>query len=821
VQTPDPDSTDTLEQFQDALAELLRERGSLRDISRQTQVSKTTIAQIRDRAQFPQRATVHLLVEAYDPDRKEAWLAAWHRHRPGRPTTEPDPQPPLDQLPLNLTVFCGRATSAAKLRSALLTSPDPAAPAVVVIDGMAGVGKTALAVQVAHDLADRFPGGCHFVDLRGFSRSTPPRTPYEVLGLLLRKLDSAATVPVEHARRVERYREFLAESPTLIILDNVQSAPQIEGLLVGPGPSRTVITSRRQLPSLHEASPLSLSVLDEPESLDLLRAIIPPDRRHDQEPDLRRIARFCQGLPLALRIVGAKLVRRRAWSVGHLADRLDSQRIGLAEIDDGERNLVSAFELSYADLPASGRRFFRLLGAAPGIDIDPERAAALTGGTVPEADHLLEDLLDANLVIQLTAGRYRLHDLLSVYAAGKAGEHQDEASAALNTLFAWTIRTASSRATDLQDSETLASRVEAAREWFSVERDNLVATVRAADSHTRPQVVIDLAQALDGPLFIAGQYANALSVARLCLEAAQDVSDAGGVAGARLAMARSSVKFGNYEAALAHCTSAIEAYDEISDPAGQGSALKEMGNIFWYRNRYPEALDRYRQALTLQERVGDRTGQATSLSNIGAAHWQLGEWEAALDHYRLAFSVRRSVGNRVGMAQTLNNVGLAYERMGMLTEARDALTEALDLATAIDDRAQLSATLTNLGNVCRRSGEYEAGEEYLRQSLEIAREIQSRILEIEAQNCLADLELEAERPTAARLHYEQALASSTDGVDRFEEAHAHEGLGNVAINLGDSDRAAQELGKAAELYRVLGARTDRERVEQQLRDLGF
>nr|WP_269328166.1 tetratricopeptide repeat protein [Kineosporia mesophila] len=718
-----------------------------------------------------------------------------------------------------VSIFHGRDASLAKLRSALLTSPDPVAPAVVVIDGMAGVGKTALAVQVAHDVTDLFPGGCHFVDLRGFSRSTPPRTPYDVLGLLLRKLDPETEAPVDPDQRVEAYREFLAGSPTLIILDNVRASHQLAGLLVGPGPSRTVITSRHQLPSLNEVFPLPLRVLSEQESLDLLRAIIPPRRRHDQEADLRRIARFCEGLPLALRIVAAKLVRRQAWTVGHLADRLDDQRIGLSEIDDGERNLVAAFELSYTDLPADGRRFFRLLGAAPGIDIDPDRAAALTGLTVREADHLLEDLLDANLLIQLTAGRYRLHDLLSAYAAGKAAENRDEESAALRILFEWTIRSASSRGADLLASDERAERVEAARDWFTVERDNLVATVRAANSHAEPDVVIDLAQALESPLFIAGQYALALSVAELRLGAARKTSNVRAIALTQLAMTQSCVRFGNYEAALTHCNGALKAFDEINDQAGQGSALKEMGNIFWYRNRYPQALEHYHQALALQEHVGDQKGQGTSLSNIGAVHWQLGEWQAALDHYRLALSLRRSLGQRIGTAQTLNNVGLAYERMGMLAEAREALTEALDLGSAIDDRAQRCATLTNLGNVCRRTGTYDAGEEYLRQAIEIAQAIGSRILEIEARNCLGDLEFEVSRPAAAQLDYEQALASSINGVDRYEEAHAREGLGKVAIHLGDPGVAVQELTRAAELYEDVGTRFDRDRVQQLLRDL--
>jgi tetratricopeptide (TPR) repeat protein len=564
-----------------------------------------------------------------------------------------------------------------------------------------------------------------------------------------------------------------------------------------------VVTSRRHLPALDGGSlTLTLDCLDPAEAVELLRSIVPAGRLTGQDDNLLRVAKLCGGLPLAVAILGAKLKRRKEWTAGYLADRVADRHQLFLDLDDGERDVRAAFQLSYDDLSDDQQRFFRMLGMAPGVDIDPERAAAVAAVEVGRADRLLEELLDCNLLLQRAPGRYRLHDLLSNYAGRLAAADAAELAAARERLLEWTARTAAARATDYltgPSSQPGGGRVPS-RDWYLREHDNLVATVSSAGAWAMPTFVRSLSATVSRPLLVAGYYEDALAVAEHWLAAAHEPGD---LPRARLAAGLAKIQLGRRPEALADCRSALASFELAGDLAGQGAAFKEIGNILWYEGNYSEALRHYHEALPLQRTAGDKAGEATTLSNIGAVQSQLGRHRQALEDYGQALAIRRKIGDRVGMAQTLNNLGLAHERLGLLDGASTALTEALDLGWLLSDRALVCAAQTNLGNVYRRMQRFDEGAEHLEEAVGLAQELRNPRLEAEAENCLGDLLFAAGRNDDARESYEVALGLSAGEVDRHEEAHALEGLGLVLDAAGERAEAAHRWRSAAARYREL------------------
>jgi tetratricopeptide (TPR) repeat protein len=808
---PDPRQVSTIPQFQAAFATLLKVRGSLRRIVDDLDglVSRSTIGEILNRTRFPRVSTVEIVARKLDPANEREWVGAWHRvqERPAGPAP----------LPAGTLTFRGRDAETAELTRVLLGSIDDGALPNVVIDGMAGVGKTAFALHVAHAVQADFPDGCVYLDMRGYSASAEPRTWDDAVSQVMRKLGHQRDDPVaDPEERLDAYRDLLERSAVLVVLDDARLPEQVAPLLAGAGRSRVVVVSRRQMPSLDDALPISLASLNQDEAVALLRAVIPVARLAGQDEDLVRLVDLLAGLPLALRILAAKLVRRRMLTVAHLVDRVTDRYRRLGELEDGARSVRAAFRVSYEELDERQRRFFRVLGVVPGADIEPERAAASAGVGIDEAERLLEGFLDSNLLMQPAPGRYRLHDLVNDYAAEEAGSDADEQAATRQLILTWTTSTCRIRSVELFAAGNQATSAEraTARDWFLRERENLVACVQAAVTWGMAEPAVTLGALISPALFLTGHYDDVITVAGLRLDAASGTGDevAGGCA--HLDAGQAALRIGRRDQAMGHCRAALAAFDQAGDQARQGAVLREMGNIAWYGNEYRSALARYDQALELQRASGDESGEATTLSNIGAAYQQLGDPGKALSFYGRALLIRRRIGDLFGVAQTLNNIGLTHERQGAAQQAMDALNEALEIGSALAGRAQTCATLTNLGNVCRRMRRFAEGEIHLRRAVEMAQQLKAVVLEAEALNCLGDLLHAAGRDDEAAAAHEEAFALTRGGVDRFEEAHALEGLGTISAAGGDLESARTWLGAAADLYRTLGAIADLERVER-------
>ncbi|MBR7832062.1 winged helix-turn-helix domain-containing protein, partial [Actinospica durhamensis] len=325
-----------------------------------------------------------------------------------------------------------------------------AAGAVVIsaIDGMAGIGKTALAIHAAHRLAESFPDGQLFLDLHGYTKGHAPRTADQALDFLLRALGvPTERIPLDGELAAALYRQRLAETRTLIVLDNAATEAQVRPLLPGTGSCLVLITSRVRLKGLDDAQIISLDLLAESDAVALLRAVAGPDRVAPEDPLAGEIAGLCGYLPLALRIAASLLRHRPAWGLEQLAGQLRDRRRRVSALSDGERGLPAVFDLSYLSLDEAHRRLWRRLGLIPGPDLDAYAAAALAELAPERAAGLLEDLVDHNLLIAYAPGRYRLHDLLRAHAHTlAAADPAPESEAAVGRLlhyYAHTARSAS------------------------------------------------------------------------------------------------------------------------------------------------------------------------------------------------------------------------------------------------------------------------------------------------------------------------------------------------------------------------------------------
>jgi DNA-binding SARP family transcriptional activator len=423
----------------------------------------------------------------------------------------PPPGPTPRQLPTAPGHFIGRNAELDQLAAfARCRGAHTGAAAICIVDGMAGVGKTAFAVHAAHLLAPAYPDGQLFLDLHGYTERHPPRPTIESLNWLLQSLGvPAERIPADCDQAAALYWQRLANSKTLIVLDNASTEAQVRPLLPGTSSCMVLVTSRKRLKGLDDAHIVSLDLLEPERAIALLAAVAGPGRIAPEERSAREVAELCGYLPLALRIAGALLRHRPNWPIEHLATQLRDQRHRLAALADGERELTAVFDLSCASLDAPHLRLWRRLGQTPCPELDAYAGTALADLDPTTCTGLLEDLVDHNLLTAYEPGRYRLHDLLRAHARNKAADDPAaERAAALERLmryYAYTAHMASASIArypvPVPNGEAPAytpdlSDPDSARRWLGTERRNLEAAFNYACAQGLNDHAIGLATGL-------------------------------------------------------------------------------------------------------------------------------------------------------------------------------------------------------------------------------------------------------------------------------------------------------------------------------------
>ncbi|MEU1404824.1 BTAD domain-containing putative transcriptional regulator [Streptomyces sp. NPDC005728] len=685
----------------------------------------------------------------------------------------------INFLPYDVPDFTGREGELDGL-TRQLASNSGGVVTISAIDGMAGVGKTTLAVHMGHRLADQFPDGQLFVDLQAHTVGQAPLDAGAALEVLLGQLGVPAQhIPASVADRAALWRSELSGRRVLAVLDNALGTDQIRPLLPGASRALILITSRRRLIDLDGAHALSVDVLPAADAVELFTAIV--GERAAAEPlAVLDVLQLCGFLPLAVRIAAARLHHRPRWTVAYLADRLRDQRRRLAELATSERGVAAAFTLSYEQLTPDQQRMFRLLGLQPGRDISPEAAAALAGLPPEQAEMLLEDLLDAHVLIQHQPGRYTFHDLLREHALATAATQEplNAQHEALGRLLHHYLHTASTAIDHLYpegknrrpripapDTPAPPPRNEAeAITWLDSERVNLMAVGRhAADHDWRPHTS-QLAATLHRYLLGHAHQADALVLHGLALQASRRSGDT--AAEARTLLDLGEVHFwwhGAYEQAAEHYRHALNLARASGDQGAAARALQNLGTLSIRRRDYDRAHDHCAQSLALFRELGDRGGEARCLTDLGIVHERQGRYEDAHDHHRQALHVYRETGSRIGETIVLNNIGLLYQRQGHYDQARHHHHDALELSRRYDFPGDEAESLNALAEAARSMGD-------------LAR---------------------------AAAEHDTALTLAGEFSYRPEQARAHDGLAHVHRDLGRIDLAHDHARQALELYTAL------------------
>lgn len=625
-------------------------------------------------------------------------------------------------LPYDTPDFTGRVTELDRIVRAGEGVGDGWAP-IWAIDGMAGVGKTALAIHAASRLGGGFPDGQLFVDLQAHTASRPPLSTAAALEILLRQLASPADdLPRTATELAAVWRAELADRRVLVVLDNAADVDQVRPLLPGTSSSLVLITSRKRLVGLDGAQVLSLDPLPAEDSLDLFTAIV--GERAGAEPlAVLDVLQLCGFLPLAVRIAAARLRHRPRWTVGYLASRLRDQRGRLTELATADRGVAAAFTVSYEQLEREQRRMFRLLGLHPGRDLDARAAAALADLTWERAEELLEELLDAHMLLQHEPGRYTLHDLLREHAHITAEAHDgpDVRKAAVDRVVEHYLHTAGTAIA--QPGSTGAGA------WLEAERANLIAV--AAQATDRPQATV-----LHRYLYDRAHHTHAFAL----------------------------------------YAEALESSRARGDRPTEARALVDMGWVYWRQCRFDEAADQHREALRLGHELDDRHVQARAEQGLGHVFLSQELAEPARDHYLCALRLYRELGDRAAEGAVLSALGRAVARLGDLREALALHHEALQVYDGLDDPDGVAEVLEGLGGAHRGLGEYEQARACYQRALARYRETGYRSGEASAVNGLGEVAYAAGDHASATDHHRSALAVADEIAYAPEQARARDGL---------------------------------------------
>jgi DNA-binding SARP family transcriptional activator/tetratricopeptide (TPR) repeat protein len=667
------------------------------------------------------------------------------REEPPRPAAVAAVTPPANapaQLPLDVRGFTGRAGELAQLDALLAaTGEQPTAVIITALSGTAGVGKTALAVHWAHRVADRFPDGQLYVNLRGFAPAGSAATPAEAVRGFLHALQvPAQRMPTGLDEQTALYRSLLAGKRMLVVLDNARDADQVRPLLPGTAGCVVLVTSRNHLAGLvaaEGAHPITLNLLTRDEAHALMARRLGPQRVSAEPQAVEAIITACARLPLAIVIVAARAATRPMLSLADLAADLREAGAVLDAfaVADSATDARAVFSWSYHALTPDAATLFRLLGLHPGPDITAPAAASLTGQPTERARALLAQLAQAHLVTERIPGRYSLHDLLRAYAAELTQEHDPhpERLAAAGRLFDHYLTTAYRGALLLYPRrhaitlgparpqvtpEDLVDHRQATA-WFTAEHPVLIAAIEQAASTGFESHAWRLAWTLWDFLDRRGQWQDLLAIQQTALKAAERLADRAGEAHSHHGFGIAYDVLGSYEDARHHLRRALDLFAALEDHNGQANIQLSLCVGAFGEGDLGAALDNARRALKLFRAAGNRFGQAGAHNNIGLLSADLGDHQLALEHCREALLVYEEEGDRHGQATGWDSLGSIHHHLGDYEQSVACYQRSLDAFRDLGDRPEEAHTLSRLGGVHRAFGHLDAARDAWRQALAI------------------------------------------------------------------------------------------------------
>ncbi|MFE2170696.1 BTAD domain-containing putative transcriptional regulator [Streptomyces sp. NPDC059447] len=687
------------------------------------------------------------------------------------------------QLPATVPDFTGRTGFVEELGTILAGGARGRVMAVSALAGIGGVGKTTLAVHVAHTARAHFPDGQLYVDLQG--TEPRPAEPVAVLGAFLRALGTPDTsIPDSADERAALYRSALDGRRVLVLLDNARDAAQVRPLLPGTAGCAALVTSRVRMAGLAGAHLVDLDVMSPEEALQLFTRIVGAERVGAERQAALDVVGACGFLPLAIRIAASRLAARRTWTVSVLAAKLADERRRLDELQAGDLAVKATFELGYGQLEPAQQRAFRLLGLADGPDISLSAAAAVLDLPEYDTEDLLEALVDCSLLESAAAGRYRFHDLVRLYARACAERDEQPPSsrdAALDRLLDFYLATASGVYALERPGDRLPAHLSdthypglvfpdsrAAMDWLYQEADPLLGCVRQASVRGGDSTV--LRRAVD------------------LLWAAKDLAESG---------ANSK----QYESASLALRDAAQA---TKDPYAEGRARTTLTNVHLVAGRFAEADDEARQAMALAREAGDPLPSCWAPNDRGIIALHQGRHADGERYLLEAISNFRADANYVGEASALCNLSRIHVELGRLPSAIDLAQQGI----AIYDQMGLTLRLANgryaLGIALTQAGRHGEALAQLNEALGLFHDNRQPLWEGITHYRLAEVHLSAGRATQAAAHAEQAVALRVMGGE-WRRACVLMVLGRALRRLGQRDRARACWRDAEAVFAQLGS----------------
>jgi tetratricopeptide (TPR) repeat protein len=651
--------------------------------------------------------------------------------------------PLLRQLPRDISHFTGRSRDLASLDALLAEAMTEGRTSVIVsaIAGMAGVGKTALAVHWAHLARDQFPDGDLYVNLRGYGPG-PPLSPAQGLGDFLQAMGvPPERIPHDVETRAAMYRTLLDRRRVLIVLDNAGSTEQVRPFLPGSPGCLAVITSRSMLPglvALDGASRITLDTLSADEASALLGKIVGTSRIAAEPEAASSIARGCANLPLALRIVAGHAAMPPQRPLAELAQALadESRRLDVLSISDDDTAAVrTVFSWSYRMLQPQSARVFRMLGVHAGPDISIEAAAALLDTTASATRRLVDRIAAIRLIEEPTAGRYRFHDLTRVYARERASadETQESRTEAVERVLLWYLHsTVLARAAltvgHPQRSFSLPARFnislgpvpdfatsKAALKWCDAELGNLVAAVQQAVEYGRHDLGCWLPVALQPYFQRRTPYGPWLDTHITGLSAARVAGDLHAEAELHRGIGGALYYQGQYEQSLVHQTEALDCYRKLG---WEGEMLLvNLGSVCAALGQYENSHDYLRKALATSRENGYRNAEAFALQSLGATCQHMDRFEESTIYCKDAVDIFRETGDRFGLGIALGRLAFAYLRQRNFPDAIAYLQQTIGNARDIDDQPTEAWAAEALGTAMYETGQKDAAREIWQKAL--------------------------------------------------------------------------------------------------------
>jgi len=757
-----------------------------------------------------------------DPQRLRDAIAGTFRSRPASAPRSSQYVSAWRTLPRAITSFTGRETEIAQLNAAL----DAGEADVHVIGGLAGVGKSTLAVHVARQLAAKFPDGLFYLPLHGHAPGVRPADPGNALaGLLLADGVGAALVPTGLAARADKWRERAAGRRLLLILDDAVSSEQVRPLLPGTAGSMVLITSRRRLTSLEEARTISLGMLPPDQTTLLISRLAARPEIDPGDAAMAELARACGNLPLAAGMIGRKLHHHPAWTAASLAADLAAAQDKLRLMTAEDMSVATAFELSYGDLTVGQQRLFRRLTEHQGTEIDVRAAAALDGTDAHAARHGLEALYDHYLLAEPASGRYVFHDLVRHYAGTLAAadpapereaagrrllDYYLAAASACNRLIDRRARFGQNPAKEAYPQPQVpvylvpafASRAEA-MSWLDAERISVGAMAARATELGCPGHAVGIPAAMHAYLRAAGHRDQGLAVQSAALAAARRLGDLRAEALALRNLGEMQRASRDMAGATASYTAALRLSGQLADELGEAQALLLLGSLEYATNDYSSAAGHLRIALTLFRRLGDRLGETDALTEVGYLHYVADEHDMAYECLTTAIEISGETGDRQGQIAALNYLAHVQHQTGQYLAASAGLARALELAEAEGDQQAQSHILTTLGNSQRLTGHYPDALASLTRSLELNQRSGSTFGEASALNYLGLVQRLTGKPGEAIISQERARDLYRGNRSRLGEANALLELGAAQTDARHFDDAAASLEAALGLYQEI------------------